>query len=139
MSFFKELKRRNVFRVGIAYTVATWLLIQVTDIVFPRIGLPDSAVTLVIALLIIGFIPALIFAWAFEMTSDGIKPEKEVDRSQSIMPQTARKLDHITIFALALVVVWFLADYYREYGWPDLCHPLGDDDFKCDPLVFLTN
>ena len=64
MSFFNELKRRNVFRVGIAYTVAAWLLIQVTDIVFPRIGLPDSAVTLVIALLAIGFIPALIFAWA---------------------------------------------------------------------------
>ena len=53
MSFFKELKRRNVFRVGIAYTVATWLLIQVSDTVFPRIGLPDSAVTLVIALFLI--------------------------------------------------------------------------------------
>ena len=64
MSFFEELKRRNVFRVGIAYTVATWLLIQVTDIVFPRIGLPDSAVMLVIALLVIGFIPALILAEA---------------------------------------------------------------------------
>jgi len=75
MSLFKELKRRNVFRVGIAYTVAAWLLIQVTDIVFPRIGLPDSAVTLVIALLVIGFIPALIFAWAYEMTPDGIKRE----------------------------------------------------------------
>jgi hypothetical protein len=57
MSLFKELKRRNVFRVGIAYTVASWLLIQVTDIIFPRIGLPDSAVMLVIALLAIGFIP----------------------------------------------------------------------------------
>ena len=77
MSFFKELKRRNVFRVGIAYTVATWLLIQVTDIVFPRIGLPDSAVMLVIALLVIGFIPALILAWAFEMTPESIKREKD--------------------------------------------------------------
>ena len=57
MSFFEELKRRNVFRVGIAYAVAAWLLIQVTDIVFPRIGLPDSAVTLVIALLALGFFP----------------------------------------------------------------------------------
>ena len=55
MSFFEELKRRNVFRVGIAYGVAAWLLIQVSDTVFPRIGLPDSAVTLVIALLAIGF------------------------------------------------------------------------------------
>jgi len=115
MSFFEELKRRNVFRVGIAYTVATWLLIQVTDIVFPRIGLPDSAVTLVIALLAIGFVPALIFAWAFEMTPDGIKKEADVDRTQSIMPQTARKLDRIIILSLALVVAWFLVDeYYLE-------------------------
>jgi len=67
MSLFNELKRRNVFRVGIAYTVATWLLIQVTDTVFPRIGLPDSAVTLVIALFSLGFIPALIFAWAYDL------------------------------------------------------------------------
>ena len=52
MNFFKELKRRNVFRVGIAYTVATWLLIQFSDTVYPRIGLPGSAVTLVIALLV---------------------------------------------------------------------------------------
>ena len=90
MSFFIELKRRNVFRVGIAYTVAAWLLLQVTDIVFPRIGLPDSAVTLVIALLGVGFIPALIFAWAFEMTPEGIKREKDVDRTQSITPKTGR-------------------------------------------------
>ncbi len=114
MSFFKELKRRNVFRVGIAYTVATWLLIQVTDIIFPRIGLPDSAVTLVIALLAIGFVPALIFAWAFEMTPDGIKREKDVDRTQSLTPQTGKKLDRVIIAGLALVIlgmaierVWF--------------------------------
>ena len=60
MSFFEELKRRNVFRVGIAYLVATWLLIQVSDTVFPRIGLPESAVTLVIALLTIRVIPAFL-------------------------------------------------------------------------------
>jgi len=83
--------------------------------VFPRIGLPDSAVTLVIALLGIGFIPALIFAWAFEMTPDGIKREKDVDRSQSITPNTGRKLDRMIIVILALVVGWFLLDeYYLE-------------------------
>ena len=115
MSFFNELKRRNVFRVGIAYTVAAWLLLQVTDIVFPRIGLPHSAVTLVIALLAIGFIPALIFAWAFEMTPEGIKREKDVDRSQSITPKTGRKLDRMIIVVLAAVVGWFLIDeYYFE-------------------------
>ena len=90
MSFFEELKRRNVFRVGIAYTIVAWLLIQVTDTVFPRIGLPDTAVTLVIALLAIGFIPALIFAWAFEMTPDGIKKEANVDRTKSITPNNRK-------------------------------------------------
>ncbi len=110
MSFFKELKRRNVVRVGIAYTVATWLLIQVTDTVFPRIGLPESAVTLVIALLFIGFIPALIFAWAFEMTPDGIKREKDVDRSQSIAPTTGRKLDRMIIGILTVTVAYLLID-----------------------------
>ncbi len=110
MSFFKELKRRNVFRVGIAYTVATWLLIQVTDTVFPRIGLPDSAVTLVIALLVIGFIPALIFAWAFEMTPDGLKLEKDIDRTQSITPTTGRKLDRMIIGILTVAVAYLLVD-----------------------------
>ena len=106
MSLFKELKRRNVFRVGIAYTVATWLLIQVTDTVFPRIGLPDSAVTLVIALLVIGFIPALILAWAFEMTPEGIKREKDVDRDKSITPTTGRKLDRAIIGILAIALAY---------------------------------
>ena len=110
MSLFNELKRRNVFRVGIAYLVATWLLIQVTDIVFPRIGLPDSAVTLVIALLFIGFIPSLIFAWAFELTPEGLKKEKDVDRSQSITHKTGRKLDFFIIGILALAVVYLLTD-----------------------------
>src|SRR6056300_717514 len=110
MSFFKELKRRNVVRVGIAYTVATWLLIQVTDTVFPRIGLPDSAVTLVIALLVIGFIPALILAWAFEMTPEGVKRERDVDRNQSITPQTGKKLNNAILLMMALAIAYLLFD-----------------------------
>ncbi|MBT8062479.1 MAG: hypothetical protein HKO64_12655 [Xanthomonadales bacterium] len=124
MSFFEELKRRNVFRVGIAYGVATWLLIQVTDTVFPRIGLPDSAVTLVIALLAIGFIPALIFAWAFEMTPEGIKRDADVNRAESITPKTAKKLDRVIIAGLVLVIagmgverLWFAG---QQVTGPDL-------------------
>jgi len=112
MSFFNELKRRNVFRVGIAYAVATWLLIQVTDIVFPRIGLPDSAVTLVIALLAIGFIPALIFAWAFEMTPDGIRKEADVDRTQSSTRNTGRNLNRLIIAVLTLVIALMAAERF---------------------------
>jgi adenylate cyclase len=116
MSFIKELKRRNVFRVGIAYTVATWLLIQVTDTVFPRIGLPDSAVTLVIALLAIGFIPALILAWAFEMTPEGIKREKDIDREKSITPTTGRKLDRAIIGILTIALAYFVFDKFNTQG-----------------------
>ena len=112
MSFFEELKRRNVFRVGIAYTVAAWLLLQVTDIVFPRIGLPDSAVTLVIALLATGFIPALIFAWAFEMTPDGIKKEADVDRTKSITSVTGHKLDRAIIGVLVVALAYFVFDKF---------------------------
>jgi adenylate cyclase len=112
MSFFNELKRRNVFRVGIAYTVTAWLLLQVTDIVFPRIGLPDSAVTLVIALLAIGFIPALVFAWAFELTPDGIKKEADVDRTGSIASTTGRKLDRAIIGVLVVALAYFVYDKF---------------------------
>ena len=112
MSFFEELKRRNVFRVGIAYVITSWLLMQISDLVFPRIGLPDSAVTLVIALLGLGFIPALIFAWAFELTPEGLKKEKDVDRSQSITPQTGRKLDRVIIGALVLALGYFVYDKF---------------------------
>jgi len=128
VSLFNELKRRNVFRVGIAYAVATWLLIQVTDTVFPRIGLPDSAVTLVIALLAIGFIPALIFAWAFEMTPDGLKREKDVDRVQSITPQTGRKLDRTIIFILVLALGYFAYDKYQRGSEPSSQQTAGPQE-----------
>jgi TolB-like protein/Tfp pilus assembly protein PilF len=114
MSLFNELKRRNVFRVGIAYIIASWLLMQVADLVFPRIGLEDSAVTLVIALLGIGFIPALIFAWAFEMTPEGIKKEKDVNRAESITQTTGRKLDFTIIGILAVAVAFLLFDRFSQ-------------------------
>jgi TolB-like protein len=112
MSLFKELKRRNVFRVGIAYGVTAWLLIQISDTVLPRIGLPESAVTLVIVLLLIGYVPALIFAWAFEMTPEGLKREKDVDRSQSITPTTGKKLDRMIIGIMAVVIAFLLMDRF---------------------------
>jgi TolB-like protein len=114
MSFFEELKRRNVFRVGIAYGVASWLLIQLSDILGPLFELPSSAQKFVLFLLLLGFIPALILAWAYEMTPEGLKKEKDVDRSQSIVPQTARKLDRAIIVILAAAVVFLL---YRQLGF----------------------
>jgi TolB-like protein len=112
MSFFRELKRRNVFRVGIAYAVATWLLLQLSDILAPLLNLPEFVQRFVLLLLLIGFIPALIFAWAFEMTPEGLKKEKDVDRDRSIASQTGRKLDRTIIVILSLALGYFAWDKF---------------------------
>src|SRR3990172_5490773 len=105
MSLFDELKRRNVFRVGIAYLVLGWVLLQVVEVVMPILVLPDWVARLVLLLLGIGFPVVLVFAWAFELTPEGVKREKDVDRSQSITSTTGRKLDYTIIGILAVAVV----------------------------------
>ena len=95
--FFEELKRRNVFKAALAYIIAGWLIMQVVDVMFPALQLPEWTVTFVAALVMIGFPLALIFAWAFELTPEGIKREQEVDRSKSITHKTGRKIDFIII------------------------------------------
>ena len=100
MSSFDELKRRNVFPVGLAYGVTAWLLIQVSDTVFPRIGLSESAVTLVIVLLAIGFVPVVTFSRAFELTPEMIEREQGGERAESTTPQTGRKRDRVIMGTL---------------------------------------
>jgi TolB-like protein/tetratricopeptide (TPR) repeat protein len=112
MSFFKELKRRNVIRAAIAYAIVAWILIEITSTVFPILNLPEWTVTLVTALLLIGFPVALIFAWAFEMTPEGIKRESEVDRSESVTHVTGRRLDFVIIGVLAIAVAVFAIDKF---------------------------
>ena len=116
MSLFAELQRRNVIRVGIAYGVASWVLLQIVDVISPILELPEWAPKLILLILAIGLVPALIFAWAFEMTPEGIKREAEVDRSASIAGKTGKKLDRIIIATLAVAVVLLLAD--RQYNAP---------------------
>ena len=112
MSFFDELKRRNVFRVGAAYTVAAWLLLQITDVVVPILQLPDSVPRLILLLLFVGFVLALIFAWAYELTPEGVKREAEVDRAESVTRHTGRKLDFAIIALLAVAIVYLVIDNY---------------------------
>ena len=102
MSIVRELGRRNVFRVAIAYIVAAWLIIQVVETILPAFGFGDPAVRIVTIVLVIGLIPTLIFAWAFELTPEGLKLDKDVDRSQSITARTGKKLDRVIMVALAL-------------------------------------
>ena len=101
-SFFAELKRRNVYKVAVAYAVVAWLLIQVATQVFPFFEIPNWAVRLVVLLFILGFPVALVLAWAFEITPEGIKRAEEVPPSESIRRKTGRKLVGITV-ALAIV------------------------------------
>lgn len=107
---FEELKRRNVFRVAIAYGVASWLLLQIVDVVGPILKFSDEVARYLLFFVVIGFVPALIIAWAFELTPDGVKLESEVDRSRSIAPHTGRRLDRAIIVILVLAVGFLLFD-----------------------------
>ncbi len=110
MSFFEELKRRNVIRVGIAYGVAAWFILQLSDVVLENISAPDWVMQTIMLVLVIGFPVVILFAWAFEMTPEGIKKEKDVDRSQSITSVTGRKLDRMIIGILTVTVAYLLID-----------------------------
>ena len=101
-----------MLRVGAAYLAVAWLLIQVAQTVFPAFGLGATTVRIVIVVLAIGLLPVLVFAWAFEITPDGLKRESEVDRSQSITPHTGKKLDRVIMGVLALALGYFAVDKF---------------------------
>ena len=108
MKLFTELKRRNVFRVSIAYLIVAWLLMQVADVMIENIGAPDWVFKTLLLALGIGFVVVVIFSWVFELTPEGLKRDHEVDRSQSIAHQTGRKLDRAIILVLVLAVAYFI-------------------------------
>jgi TolB-like protein/Tfp pilus assembly protein PilF len=112
VSFFEELKRRNVVRVGIAYVLLGWVVMQGADFLLDLVGAPEWVIRVFAIAGLVGLPFALFFAWAFELTPDGIKRESEVDRTQSIAPQTGRKLDRTIIVFLALAVAGLLADKF---------------------------
>jgi TolB-like protein/Tfp pilus assembly protein PilF len=101
-NFFSELKRRNVYKVAVAYAVVAWLTIQAASIFFPAFNAPQWAMQVVILILVIGFPIALVFSWAFEITPEGIKLESEIEPNKSIKRRTGRKIVAMTI-ALAVV------------------------------------
>jgi len=112
MSLFAELKRRNVFKVAAAYIIVGWLTMQAGDTLAPALHLPDWVNSLLAFFLILGFPLALFFAWAFELTPDGIRKEKEVDRSSSITHVTGQKLNHAIIALLVVALGYFAYDKF---------------------------
>jgi TolB-like protein/Flp pilus assembly protein TadD len=117
MSLFAELKRRNVFKVGVAYVVVAWLILQVSDIILNNIEAPGWVFRVIMLVLVLSLPIVLIFAWAFELTPDGIKRDHEVDRSQSIAPSTGKKLNSAILVLMALGMAYLLVDkFYLEKG-----------------------
>lgn len=112
MSLFSELKRRNVLRVAIAYLAAMWLLIQIVETLFPVFGLSGASIRLVVIVLAIGFPLILIFSWLYELTPDGLKLEKDMDRPGTVAHHTGKKLDRAIIVVLALALGYFAVDKF---------------------------
>ena len=112
MIFLEKLRRRNIFRVAVTYLVSAWLLIQIADTIFPRIGFSYEAVSYIIYALAIGFVPTLVFAWLFEFTPEGLKKEEDIERSVTSVQTSSRKLD-IAIFTILLTgIAYFTFDKF---------------------------
>lgn len=108
MNLFRELKRRNVLRVGLAYLVGAWLIAQVVQLAAESFGAPDWIMKMLIVVLILGFPAIIFFSWAYELTPDGLKRESELALSESVSLETSRRLDYLTITLVALVVVFVI-------------------------------
>jgi TolB-like protein/Tfp pilus assembly protein PilF len=111
-NFFAELKRRNVVRMAGLYLVGAWLLTQVASTVLPMFGAAEWLPRSIVILLAIGFLPALIFSWVFEMTPQGLKRDEDVPPEESIAPQTARRMNRMIIAALVLALGYFAVDKF---------------------------
>ena len=114
MSFFSELKRRNVIRMAGLYLVGAWLVVQVSETLLPIFDTPVWVLKALILLLAIGFVPALVFSWLYELTPDGLKRDGEVSPEQSAASSTGRRMDRLIFAGLLAVIVVVAADRY----WP---------------------
>ena len=152
MTFFNELKRRNVLRIAAAYVVAAWLVIQVTETIFPLFGFDQTPARIVVVLLAIGFVPSMIFAWVFELTPEGLRKDSDVDRSAPA--PHGKALDQSIIVLLVLAVGYFAIDKFvldpardaaeieaaREEGRSDaIVDAYGDKSIIVLPFVNMSN
>ena len=112
MELIAELRRRNVFRVAFAYVVVAWLVLQVGDTLAPALHLGEGVTSVLAFFLILGLPIALFFAWAYELTPDGIRKEEDVDRSASITQETGKKFDRMIIGILVIAVAYFAFDKF---------------------------
>ena len=121
MPILGEMRRRNIFKVSLAYAIVSWLIVQVADVILPTFNAPQWVMQVIVVLLILMFPIAVLLSWAFELTPEGFKATADVDRTQSITVRTGKKLNHIVIFLLTLAVVFLVFDNYvwRTEAEPD--------------------
>ena len=120
MSLWNELRRRNVFRVALFYIVAAWVVIQVAETLLPVFDVPDTAIRIIVLILVLGFVPALVFAWAFELTPDGIKRDSQARVDPETKRQTANKLNLATLIAALLAIALLVVDRLVPQRAPDI-------------------
>jgi TolB-like protein/thioredoxin-like negative regulator of GroEL len=123
MDLFAELRRRNVIRMAGLYLVGSWLLVQVAETVLPAFDVPGWVLRGTIILLAIGFVPALVFAWIFEMTPEGLRRDAELDPARPIAPQAARRMDQLTLAGVLVLLAVVAADRW----WPHAAAPADPD------------
>ena len=119
MKLLAELRRRNVIRMAGLYLVGAWLVVQVAETVLPVFDIPDWVLRAIVLLLAIGFVPALVFSWVFELTPEGLKRDHQVAPEESIAAHTGRRMDQLLLAGMALVVVLIVADRV----WPEASPP----------------
>jgi TolB-like protein/Flp pilus assembly protein TadD len=125
-NLFDELKRRNVIRAAGLYLVGAWLLVQVCATLLPVFAAPAWLMRAVVIVLAVGFVPALLVAWAFEWTPDGLKRDAEVAATDSIAPQTARRMDRLIIVVMALALGYFALDKFVLRPAVTAAPPVGE-------------
>ncbi|MEM9208376.1 MAG: hypothetical protein AAGA61_03970 [Pseudomonadota bacterium] len=133
---FEELKRRNVVRVAAAYIVVGWLVTQIAQLLFEAFGTPDWVIKTVIVLIAIGFPFALIFAWAFELTPDGLKKTRDVDASSSITPRTGQRINYVIIGGLVVALGYFV--WERQTYRAPVAAPVADIDTTTEAADTVT-
>ena len=124
MSFFSELCRRNVIRVTVVYAVSSWLVLQIVDLVIENTNAPEWLMPMFVQALLVGLPLAMIASWLLELTPDGIRLVKNVDPADSISSKTGRQLMRGIIMILAMAIVLFLTDRFRDDAW------IGTSDTK---------
>ena len=142
MGLFAELKRRNVIRVALAYAVIAWVIAQIAELAFDSFEAPSWVLKSVLVILALGFPLAVFFAWAFEVTPEGVKKQAEVDLSKSITQNTGRKLDYVIIGVLAVAVCMLLVDKFalQDTAAPEQTVEMaaGGNDMSVAVLPFVA-